>query len=257
LLIALFITAGPPVLICLVIHGYALVALFIGILMAGQRQWSGVKSIILKATPVSIHDFSPQLKLVRVTGEISQIRELLDSQDPTLAMLKVQINGWKHAYHEYGGVWGKTKATPFLINAGTGSLWIDPRPIDSRQLGDGTQLDYEQIRRPCQILGVDVDKVTPGTSDLSCLIWEWRVGQRLTIFGKLQRNNGEWTITRLRGQPMIVSPLEFNELTKTTEKNASRFQGVSWGIIVLIIVLLGCPAMGLCGWLLRIIMSSK
>ena len=56
---------------------------------------------------------------------------------------------------------------------------------------------------------------------------------------------------------MMVSPLEFDKLAETTEKTADRVQGVSWWVIVLIIVLLGCPAMGLCGWLLRIIMSSK
>ena len=188
-LVHAFLTTLKPVLICLVIPGLALVALFTGILIAGQRQWSDMKSNIHKATPVSIRDFSSQLKLVRVSGVISQIRKPIDPQDPTLAMLKVQINGWRYisgGNPEYTGVWGKTKATPILIDDGSGSIWIDPRPIDSRQLGDGTQLDYEQIRRPYQILGVDVDKVTPGTSDLSCLTWEWRVGQRLTIFGKLQ-----------------------------------------------------------------------
>jgi hypothetical protein len=230
-LVLAFLTSLGPVLICLVIPGLALVALFIGILIAGQRQWSDMKSNIHKATPVSIRDFSIQLKLVRVTGEISQIRELLDSQDPTLAMLKVQINGWRYSggSSEHGGIWGKTKASPILIDDGSGSIWIDPRPIDSRQLGPGKQVGLEEIRKPSQILSKNVDSFINGIRITDCSIWEWRIGQRLTVFGNLQRNNGEWTITRLRGQPMIVSPMEFNLLTKTTEKTPAVSRGFHGG----------------------------
>jgi len=253
LLIALLLTVGPPVLICIVIPGSPLMALFIGLLLAVKIQWQGMKNVIQKATLVAIRDLSPQLKLVRVSGVISQIREPVDPQDPTLAMLKVQINGWKSTGggSEHGGIWGKTKASPILIDDGSGSIWIDPRPIDSRQLGEGKQVDYEQIRQPCQILGVDVDKVTYGASGLRCLMWEWRVGQKVTVFRNLQRNNGEWTISRLKRQPMMVSPLEFDKLTEVAETNTSRMQGISWGIIVLLIVVFGCPAVGFCGWVLR------
>jgi hypothetical protein len=82
-------------------------------------------------------------------------------------------------------------------------------------------------------------------------MWEWRVGQKVTVFGNLQRNNGEWTISRLKRQPMMVSPLEFDKLTEVAETNTSRMQGISWGIIVLLIVVFGCPAVGFCGWVLR------
>ena len=258
MLIALLLTAGPPVLICIVIPGSALIALFIGLLLAGQFQWRGMKNVIQKATPVAIRDLSPQLKLVRVSGVISQIREAIDPQDPSLAMLKVQINGWKSTggEREHGGIWGKTKAAPILIDDGSGSIWIEPRPIDPRQLGEGTKVEYESIRKPCETLGVDVDKVTFGASQLECLMWEWRVGQRVTVFGNLQRSNGEWTITRLKRQPMMVSPLEFDQLSETTEKMADKAQGLSWGIIVLLIVLLGCPAIGFCGWVIRVLLSQ-
>jgi hypothetical protein len=221
-----FLTTLGPVVVCLCIPGLALVALFIGLLVAGGIQRAGLKSTIQKATPVLIRELTPQLKLVRLSGVISQIREPIDPEDPALAMLRVQINGRRYNMErlEYGGVWGKTKATPLLINDSSGSIWVEPRPIDSRLLGEGMQVDYESIRKPCQILGADVDKVTRGARNLVCYLWEWRVGQWVTVFGNLQQTNGEWTIVRLKGQPMMVTPLELDQLAEIAGKKFDRSQ---------------------------------
>jgi len=258
LLIALLLTAGPPVLVCLVIPGSGLVVLFVGLLLAGHFQWQGLKSILKKAKPVAIRDLSPQMKLVRISGKITQTGEVLDAQDPALVMLKVQINGWRYAggRHEYGGVWGKTKASPLRLDDGRGSMWIDPRPLDPRLLGEGTKVDYETMRKTCQILEKDIDQVIGGVSQIEYLVWEWRVGQQLTVIGNLQQENGEWKITRLKGQPMLVSHLEFDQLSERVLKTGSRVQGLSWGVIVLITLMIGCPVLAFGGWLLSILLSQ-
>lgn len=239
--IAFLIVAGPFLCILGVVF-LAFVALFIGLLAWGARQWQGLGAAIKKAKPLSIAELAPGLGLVRVSGTIARVDQPLNPEEGVpLAMLRMQIYGLKSGTEgrEWGPVTGKTLAAPFWLDDGTGTIWVDPRPVDSRLMGNGVEPTDDQVNEAYQILGIDPFLIARIATNVRYQLWEWRVGQRLTVIGPVTQKEGRLTIGRVRGQPMLVSPLDVDSMDVTVKKTSSKIWIVIGAIVVLLIC---CPA---------------
>jgi len=240
-LIALLVIVGPFLCILGVVF-LAFVALFIGLLAWGGLQWQGLGAAIKKAKPLSIAELAPGQGLVRVSGTIARVYQPLNPEGGApLAMLRMQIYGWKSGTEgrEWGPVAGKTRASPFLLNDGTGAIWVDPRPVDPRLMGDGVEPTDDQMNEAYQILGIDPFLIARISSGMRYQLWEWRVGQRLTVIGPVTRKEGQLSIGRVKGQPMLVSPLDVDSMDVTAKKTSSKI----WIVIGVIVALLICCPM--------------
>ncbi|MCR4408172.1 MAG: E3 ubiquitin ligase family protein [Anaerolineae bacterium] len=237
-LIAFLIIAGPLLCILGVVF-LAFAALFIGLLVWGARQWQGLGTVIKKAKPLSIAELAPGLGLVRVSGTIARVDQPLNPEGGVpLAMLRMQIYGLKSGTEgrEWGPVKGKTLATPFWLDDGTGTIWVDPHPVDPRLMGNGVEPTDEQVNEAYQILGIDPFLVARIATNMRYQLWEWRVGQRLTVIGPVVQKEGRLSIGRVRGQPMLVSPLDVDSMDVTVKKTSSKI----WIVIGVIVALLIC-----------------
>jgi hypothetical protein len=180
-----------------------------------------------KTTVATLHS-GPSL--VRLQGRITSAEVAIDgSAENALVYLRLKVevyvrdsdsSGWK-------GLTDKTRGIPFQLNDGSGQVWVNPEGLDKQLLGDGTTPNDDQIQAACILLGIS-PKMLRG--QLRFWLWELRAGQVVSVVGGVAQGLNGLEITRVQGQPFVVSPLlgQAVDAKISTQSKAAR----TWTLVL-------------------------
>ena len=125
----------------------------------------------------------------------------------------------------------RIQTRPFLLDDGTGTVWVDPTGLDRLLLGEGIVPEPEEQAAVLQAVGLP-----PSLSGL-VQVWALSTGQEVTVVGTVQKRDGQTVIAKSQGQPLIISPGDISDLLAQTGKQSA----VAWfmlGALALIILCL-------------------
>jgi hypothetical protein len=165
---------------------------------------SSYKAKVPQTTSIlNLSDLQPGLGWVELQGKITQVPRPLDknAKNP-LAVLRLVIeendikDGWRNVLDE-------VKGTEFLLEDGTGSVWISPDQIDRGLLGDGAFASINQAEEALKILGLQPNSAWG--RGLRYRIWEIRSGQTIVALGNIQQR---FMLSGAANQALALIPFE-------------------------------------------------
>ncbi len=180
---------------------------FAAILFFTARKRGQTGSAVKAVRTTTVATLQPGAKLARLQGRIVPPPSAIDGPAETALVylrLKVEVyesdsddSGWK-------GLTDKARGVPFLLEDGSGAVWVNPDGLDKQLLGNGIVPNDDQIQAACLLLGI-----SPGIlrGQLRFWLWELRAGQTITVVGAPVQGPNGLTLVKTSGQPFIVSPM--------------------------------------------------
>jgi hypothetical protein len=145
--------------------------------------------------------------LARLQGRIAPLANAIDgSAENALVYLRLKVevyesdsdgSGWK-------GLTDKARGVPFQLDDGSGVVWVNPDGLDKHLLGEGSLPNDEQAQAACILLGIPPNILR---GQIRFWRWELRAGQAVSVVGGVDQGQNGFVITRVQGQPFVVSPL--------------------------------------------------
>jgi len=180
--------------------------IFAGIAFYAARKHTQNMAQINSAAPTKISTLKPANRLVRLEGVIKKVHEAIDGP-PELPLafvrLKVEVyqsdsdgSGWR-------GAGDKLRASPFLLEDETGTVWVDPQGLDKLSLGEGIVPATREIAEAAAIL-TGINPVVFNAQSRAQL-WELRGGQRVTVIGAVTQRDGQLVVGKLKDNPFVVT----------------------------------------------------
>jgi hypothetical protein len=229
---------------------------FAAILFFSTRKRGQVGSAVSAAKKATVAALKPGEGLVRLQGRIAPQAIAIDGPAENALVylrLKVEVyesdsdsSGWK-------GLTEKAHGILFRLDDSSGTVWVNPEDLDRHLLGNAIVPDDNQAQAACILLGIS-PKMLRG--QLRFTLWELRAGQTLTVVGNVVQGQNGLEITRVQGQPLIVSPLlgQAVDARISTQKNTSRTWMLVLGIPGAFFLL--CGLGGALVSLIRVLMSQ-
>ncbi|NSW53741.1 MAG: hypothetical protein HPY85_14665 [Anaerolineae bacterium] len=248
--LGLLVTAAPFVL-CLGGVLLGMVGVVAWLLLKGKGQYHQLLRHLRQAERVPIGQLGGRSGLVQISGVIQQAADSFGVLNTApLAMLRLQISGMKEedGRGRRGPLEGKEKAVPFLLVDGTGSVWINPVPLDHRVMGKSRPAAADEAEEACALLAIDLPGLQRWSAPDTYEIWSWEIGQPLTVVGEVKATaDGRPTVGRIAAHPMIVSPLPADTLADNIAAAARKAGKVStivvFGLMGLVLFVVCCIGM--------------
>jgi len=150
-------------------------AVFLVILIRSARQRQRLQTTLANIPLRSVADLRPGPGLVRLKGVIAQVPEpvppLLD-----IAVVRVAIKTGRPGEEDRQQM-DRVQVRPFLLDDGTGTVWVDPTGLDRFLLGEGFIPEDADRAAALQAVGL------PPTLDGPVQVWALRAGQEVTVVG--------------------------------------------------------------------------
>ena len=180
---------------------------FAAILFFTARKRGQVGSAVGAAKKTTVATLQPGPGLVRLQGRIAPLDNAIDgSAENALVYLRLKVEKYERDEDSSGwrGLTDKARGMPFQLDDGSGAAWVDPEGLDKQLLGEGIVPNDDQIQAACILLDI-APKMLGG--QLRFRLWELRAGQMISVVGGASRAQNGLMITRIQGQPFVVSPL--------------------------------------------------
>ena len=173
-------------------------AVFLVLLVRSARQRQRLQTTLANIPLQSVAALRPGQGLVRLKGVIAQVPEpvppLLD-----IAVVRVAIKTGRPG-QENRQQMDRVQMRPFLLDDGTGTVWVDPTGLDRFVLGEGFVPEGADRTAALQAVGL------PPGLDGPVQVWALRAGQEVTVVGTVQQRGDQTVIAKAKGQPLVVSP---------------------------------------------------
>ena len=189
---------------------------------------------------LTLSDLDPGWGNVLISGKVSQIPQRLDDRAPfpldgknpaPLAVLRLAIE----EYDVDSGGWqplrDDARATPFILEDGTGTAWIDPQKQEVRLKGESFIPSLEQVRAALQILRLPPQLVKG--ERLRYRIWVLRSGESVSVMGRVQPR--PQVLVRTEEQPLLLS----SKNGHVPDSQADKRSFTSFGVVAATIGLSG------------------
>jgi len=143
---------------------------------------SELDTLLTRPPLMSIGALQPGQGPVRVNGRITRVAEALDEDRKTpLAILRLLIeeqgeNGWKKRLDE-------TRSAPFMLDDGSGSIWVQADKLDTESLGEGIYTSALEAEKALLILKRPLSLARG--KGLRYRLWKVRQGDRITVCGQV------------------------------------------------------------------------
>ena len=204
-------------------------AVFLVILIRSARQRQRLQTTLANIPLRSVADLRPGPGLVRLKGVIAQVPEpvppLLD-----IAVVRVAIKTGRPGEEDRQQM-DRVQVRPFLLDDGTGTVWVDPTGLDRFLLGEGFIPEDADRAAALQAVGL------PPTLDGPVQVWALRVGQEVTVVGTIQQRGDQTVIAKAKGQPLVVAPGDIPDIAvQTRRQSTGAWVGV--GLLGLLILCL-------------------
>ncbi len=176
----------------------AVTAVFLVLLVRSARQRQRLQATLTNIPLQSVAALRPGQGLVRLKGVIAQVPEpvppLLD-----IAVVRVAVKTGRPG-QENRQQMDRVQMRPFLLDDGTGTVWVDPTGLDRFVLGEGFVPEGADRTAALQAVGL------PPGLDGPVQVWALRAGQEVTVVGTVQQRGDRTVIAKAKGQPLVVSP---------------------------------------------------
>ncbi len=214
--------------------------IFAGITLFAARKHTQNAAQINSASPSKISTLKPGSQLVRLEGIIKEVPDKIDGPaESPLALVRLKVEVYEH--DSDGSGWraagDKLRATHFLLEDETGTIWVDPQGLDKLSLGEGTVPARREIAEAAAILVGLNTALLQGQSRAQ--LWELRGGQRVTVIGNVSERNGTLVVSKAKKDPLIVTSLLGSSVQVQTQQQVKT----AW----IMTAVLGIPGLlGLC-----------
>jgi MFS family permease len=171
------------------------------------RKRGQVGSAVGAAKTTAVATLQPGPGLVRLQGRIAPSENAIDgSAENALVYLRLKVEQYESDSDSSGWRWlmDKSRSIPFLLDDGTGAVWVNPEGLDRQLLSDGFTPNDDQIQAACILLGISL-KIFAGP--FRFYLWELRAGQTMSVVGGVVQGQNGLEIAKVQGQPFVVSPL--------------------------------------------------
>jgi hypothetical protein len=204
-------------------------AVFVVLLLRSARQRQRLQTTLANIPLQSVAALRPGPGLVRLKGVIAQVPEpvppLLD-----IAVVRVAIKTGRPGEEDRQQI-DRVQVRPFLLDDGTGTVWVDPTGLDRFLLGEGVTPEDADRAAALQAVGL------PPTLDGPVQVWALRVGQEVTVVGTVQQKGDQTVIAKAKGQPLVVAPGDIPDIAvQTRRQSTGAWVGV--GLLGLLILCL-------------------
>ena len=209
---------------------FAVVAVvFLVLLTRSSRLRQQLRATLANLPLQSIAALQPGQGLVRLKGVISQVPEPVPPL-PDTAVLRVAMTRTKTEGDDRQQM-DRIQTRPFLLDDGSGTVWVDPEGLDRSLLGEGVIPEGVDRTAALQAVGL------PPTLSGSVQVWVLRAGQEVTVVGTVQQKGDQMMIAKARGKPLVVFPGDLPDVLA----HIGRQTTTAWlpiGILSLIILCL-------------------
>ncbi len=169
---------------------------------AARKHGQNVEQIN-RAVSSKIATLKPGNQLVRLEGVIKEVPNAIDGPaESPLAVLRLKVEEYKDDESGWGGAGDKVRTAPFLLDDGSGSIWVDPQGLDKHSLGDAMTPAGDKAEAAAILLGLPLIILHGQTRSQ---LWELRGGQRVTVIGVVQQRDGKLLVAKSKSQVFIVS----------------------------------------------------
>jgi hypothetical protein len=204
-------------------------AVFVVLLLRSARQRQRLQTTLANIPLQSVAALRPGPGLVRLKGVIAQVPEpvppLLD-----IAVVRVAIKTGRPGEEDRQQM-DRVQVRPFLLDDGTGTVWVDPTGLDRFLLGEGFIPEDADRAAALQAVGL------PPALDGPVQVWALRVGQEVTVVGTVQQRGDQTVIAKAKGQPLVVAPGDIPDIAvQTRRQSTGAWVGV--GLLGLLILCL-------------------
>jgi len=204
-------------------------AVFVVLLLRSARQRQRLQTTLANLPLRSVADLRPGQGLVRLKGVITQVPEpvppLLD-----IAVVRVALKTGRPGEEDRQQM-DRVQVRPFLLDDGTGTVWVDPAGLDRFLLGEGVTPEDADRAAALQAVGL------PPALDGPVQVWAVRAGQEVTVVGTVQQKGDQTVIAKAKGQPLVVAPGDIPDIAvQTRRQSAGAWVGV--GVLGLLILCL-------------------
>jgi len=209
---------------------FAIVTALLGaLLFRSTIQRQRIQTLLAKLPLQSIATLKPGQSLVRLKGVISQVPEPVP---PSLdvAVLRVVLRKMKAGKEAQR--MDRVQTRPFLLDDGTGTVWVDPTGLDRLLLGEGIVPEPEDRAAVLQAVGLP-----PSLGGL-VQVWALSTGQEVTVVGTVQKRDDQIVIAKAQGQPLIISPGDISDLLAQTGKQSAAAWFMLGALALIILCLL-------------------
>jgi hypothetical protein len=177
------------------------------ILFFSSRKRAKVGSAVGTAVKTKTAALKPGASLVRLQGRIAPQENAIDgAAENAVVYLRLKVEVYERDEDSSGwrGLTDKARGIPFLLDDGTGAVWVNPDGLDKQLLGEGMVPDEHQIQAACILLEIS-PKMLRG--QLRFRLWQLQAGQTISVIGSPVQAPDGMTVMRLQGQPLVISPL--------------------------------------------------
>ncbi len=169
---------------------------------AGRKHSQNLDQIN-RSVSSKIATLKPGNQLVRLEGVIKEVPNAIDGPaESPLAVLRLKVEEYKDDESGWGGAGDKIRTAPFLLDDGSGSIWVDPQGLDKHSLGDAMTPAGDKAEAAAILLGLPLIILHGQTRSQ---LWELRGGQRVTVIGVVQQRDGKLLVAKSKSQVFIVS----------------------------------------------------
>jgi hypothetical protein len=229
---------------------------FAAILFFTSRKRGQVGNAVGTAQKTTVAALQPGPGLVRLQGHIVPAENPIDgSAENALVYLRLKVEVYERDSDSSGwsGLTDKARGIPFQLEDGSGSVWVNPEGLDKQLLGDGITPNDDQVQAACILLGISPNILRGRTR---FFLWEFRAGQAVNVVGVVAQGQTGLVITRVQGQPFIISPLlgQAMDAKISTQSKLARIWMFVLGIPGLLFLL--CGLVGALISLIRVLMAQ-
>lgn len=187
-------------------------AVFLVILLRSARKRQQLQATLSSLPLRPVAELRPGPGLVRLKGTIAQVPEPVPPL-PDIAVLRVatQIITTNRERQPMDRI----QARPFLLDDGTGTVWVDPTGLDRFLLGEGVIVEDADRVAALQAVGL------PPAMSGPVQVWALRAGQEVTVVGTVQQRDGQVVIAKAKGQPLVVSPGDIPDIAVQTRRQST------------------------------------
>jgi hypothetical protein len=211
------------------------------ILFFSSRKRGQVGSAIGTARKTTIAALQPTAESVRLQGAINPAGNAFDGP-PESGTVYLRLKGEVYESDEDSSGWrgftDQTRAVPFKLEDGTGSVWVDPQGLDKQLTGEAATPSEDQVQAASILLGITPRRMS---GHVRYFLWEMRGSQTVTVLGNVFQDPAGLVLKHSPGKPFVVSPLLGDTLSTavTKQKNTIRIWMYVLGIPGAVFLLCG------------------
>ncbi len=188
-----------PLLCCAGLVLFFAVAMipFLALLFRSGRKRQQLRAMLAQVPSRSVATLRPDQGLVLLRGTISQVP---DPVQPFLdiAVLRLSL---RIGIGEKKQEMDRVQARPFLLDDGTGTVWVDPAGLDPLLIGgEGIVPTGQERLDALQAVGLP-----PSMAEGFIQVWALRAGEEVTVVGTVQERDGQMFVGKGPKTPLVVS----------------------------------------------------